>query len=575
MKETEAHPLSKWRFWLVCACLAMLALALSLRLLYLQAVDGDRGAEFLRKQGNMRAVRTAEIPVYRGVITDRVGTPLAVSSPVISLWANPGQLKTTSRLDELVSLLDLDKSQLLAKLESYEGKQFMYLARHQPPEVARLVLQANISGVHAQREYRRFYPVGELTSQVVGLTNLDGKGIAGIELAFDEWLSGVQGKKRFIKDLHGEAVRDFGAIIQPRPGRDISLSLDLRLQYVQHRELKKAIARTRATSVSAITLDSWTGEILAVSNYPTFNPNNRGRMNYANVRNRALTDLFEPGSTIKTFTIVAALESKKFNVDTIVDTSPGHILVGNKFLHDPRDYGKLSVSQVFERSSQVGVTKIAKVIGHNHILNVFNRFGLGEPTGTGFPGERTGVLPDIGSKGQIDRVTLAFGYGISATPIQLARAYSVFANEGQLLPLSLIKQETEERIDGDQIISKAIASDIIKLLARAATSEGTGALAQVPSFSVGGKTGTVHKVGANGYLKDQYLAWFVGIAPISAPRYVTAVLIDRPQGDQYAGGLAAAPVYSNITREVLRIRNVRPEKANLNSLLAVSMSGDL
>ena len=567
---TAASPfgLSKWRYGLVCLLLMGLAGLLIGRLVMLQLTDSGSGAVFLREQGALRTIRTAEIPVYRGLIEDRNGTPLAVSSPVVSLWANPKLLKDSLRLGELADLLSIDPTALREKLAFYGDKQFMYLARHQAPEYARKILQGQFPGVKGEREYRRYYPAGEVTAQVLGLTNVDGRGIAGVEMAFEDWLKGVPGKKRFIKDLHGEMVRDFGVIDEPRPGKTLTLSLDLRLQYVQHRELQRAMKETGAVAGSAVTLDAWTGEVLAISNYPVFNPNARSTLDYGSARNRAVTDVYEPGSTVKTLTLVAALESGQFNLDTLINTTPGRIRVGSKVLHDPRNYGEMTLSRVIEKSSQVGVTKLAQAVGHEAILDVLHRFGLGADTGTGFPGERAGVLPSHAHWSDIEKVTLAFGYGLNATPIQLARAYAVFANEGVRRPLTLLKYDSDNTLQGDRVVTAEIARDVLTVLGRVTKPGGTATLAQVQGFSVGGKTGTVHKVGEGGYLDDQYVALFVGIAPINEPRYVTAILVDQPLGDHYGGGLAAAPVYSRITEEVLRIRNARPERSDTGALLA-------
>ena len=568
MTLTSQSMLSKWRFALVCLVLSGLAALLVARLVMLQLTDGGSGAVFLREQGALRTIRTAEIPVYRGLIEDRNGTPLAVSSPVVSLWANPQLLKDSPRLGELAELLSIDPTALREKLAFYGDKQFMYLARHQSPDFARRVLKGQFPGVKGEREYRRYYPAGEVTAQVLGLTNVDGRGIAGVEMAVEDWLRGVAGKKRFIKDLHGEMVRDFGVVDEPRPGKTLALSLDLRLQYVQHRELQRAMKETGAVAGSAVTLDAWTGEVLAISNYPVFNPNSRATLDYGSARNRAVTDVYEPGSTIKTLTLVAALESGQFSLNSLIDTSPGRIRVGSKVLHDPRNYGEITVSNIIEKSSQVGVTKLAQAVGHEAILDVLHRFGLGEDTGTGFPGERAGVLPELAHWSDIEKVTLAFGYGLNATPIQLARAYAVFANGGVRRPLTLLKIDPDDAPKGERVVSADIARDVLTVLARVTEPGGTATLARVPGFSVGGKTGTVHKVGEGGYLDDQYVALFVGVAPISEPRYVTAILVDQPRGDHYGGGLAAAPVYSRITEEVLRIRNARPERVDAGALLA-------
>jgi cell division protein FtsI (penicillin-binding protein 3) len=436
------------------------------------------------------------------------------------------------------------------------------------------VLSSGIPGIYGEREYRRFYPAGEVVSQLVGTTNIDGEGASGLELLFDESLQGAPGKKRFIKDLHGDAIRDIGVVREAADGESLQLSIDLRLQHAQHRELLRAMKETGAAAVSAVTLDARTGEILAMTNLPSFNPNKRGELNLAAMRNRVVTDVYEPGSTVKPLTLVAALESGEFDIDTVIDTSPGRIKVGGKVLPDPRNYGAITVSRVIEKSSQVGVTKMAQTIGHESIIDVFQRLGLGQVTGAEFPGERSGRLPDHDFWSEIDQVTPAFGYGLLVTPLQLAHAYSVFANEGRLVPLTLLAT-SDAHSSGRQVISPDIASKVITVLHRVTGEEGTAKRASVPGFNVGGKTGTVHKVGSAGYLDDRYVALFAGVSPIESPRYVTVVVIDEPEGDIYGGGAAAAPVYSRITQEVLRIRNAVPgttqDEANLS--LFVSTGG--
>jgi len=491
------------------------------------------------------------------LITDRRGEPLAVSTPVISVWANPAVLTGSGRLAELAAALGIEPSDLGARLARYQGKQFMYLQRHMVPAEAREILSLRIKGVRGEREYRRFYPAGEVASQLVGFTNVDDKGIAGMELAYNDWLKGVPGKKRYIKDLHGEVVRDIGVVQPARPGKDLTLSIDLRLQYLQHRELRKAVTAIGAASGSIVTLDSHTGEILAMVNYPGYNPNSSKRVDPANMRNRAMTDVYEPGSTMKTFTLVAALESGRFTTNTIIDTSPGRIRVGRKVYPDPRNYGEITVSRVIEKSSQVGVTKLALDLGHEPIREVFHRFGIGEPAATGFPGERAGLLPNRARWHITEKVSLAFGYGITTTPLQLARAYSVFANGGVKQPVSLLALEGELP-QGERVVAPQIASEVLGVLQAVTGEHGTARKARVPGYRVGGKTGTVHKVGPQGYIDDQYVALFAGIAPIDNPRVVTVVVINDPKGDAYGGGSAAAPVFSSVTRGALRLLNVPP-----------------
>ena len=566
------HADYRLRVLFVAAVIAGLFGMLVFRLVQLQVGGSQYGADFLKRQGDLRAVRSAEIPAYRGLITDRRGSPLAVSTPVITLWANPQQLLGSGKEAELARLLNQSEAGFSAKLNRYRNKQFMYLARHQTPTVARAVLSSGIPGIYGKREYRRFYPAGEVVSQLVGTTNIDGAGASGVEMRFDESLQGVPGKKRFIKDLHGEAIRDIGVVSEASDGESLRLSIDLRLQYVQHRELLRAMKETGAAAASAVTVDAHTGEILAMTNLPSFNPNRRGQLNLAAMRNRVVTDVYEPGSTVKPLTLVAALETGEFDIDTIIDTSPGRIKVGDKVLPDPRNYGAISVSRVIEKSSQVGVTKMAQAVGHENIIDVFQRFGLGQSTGAEFPGERSGKLPDHDFWSAIDQVTPAFGYGLLVTPLQLAHAYSAFANDGRLVPLTLLAVD-EAPSEGRQVVTPEIARKVVTVLHRVTGVEGTAKRASVPGFRVGGKTGTVHKVGNAGYLDDRYVALFAGVSPIESPRYVTVVVVDEPEGDVYGGGAAAAPIYSRITQEVLRIRNAVPDAAEKADVLMMASAG--
>lgn len=547
-----------WRLYLVVGLLISMAVLLVGRVLSLQILDGERGYEFLQDQGEMRSLRSAEIPAYRGVISDRRGEPLAVSTPVVSIWANPRVLAGSERISALADALGMERSTLREKLKRYEGKQFMYLQRHRVPHEAREILALRIPGVYGEREYRRFYPAGEVAAQLVGFTNVDDEGIAGIELAYNDHLQGAPGKKRYIKDLKGKMVRDIGVVEPARPGKDLRLSIDLRLQHLQHRELRRAVTAAGAASGSVVTLDARTGEVLAMVNYPVYNPNSRKNMKAANMRNRAMTDTYEPGSTMKSLTLVAALESGRYTTSTLIDTSPGWIRVGPKTYPDPRNYGEITLSRVIEKSSQVGVTKLAVDLGHEPIWEVFRRFGIGQPPGTGFPGESSGVLPNRPRWYSTEKISLAFGYGITTTPLQLARAYSVFANEGVQMPVSLLAQDENTREEGVQVVSPEIAGQVLQVLNAVTGEHGTARKARVPGYAVGGKTGTVHKVGPQGYIEDSYIALFAGIAPVDNPRVVTVVVINEPQGESYGGGAAAAPVFSAVTRGALRLLGVTP-----------------
>ena len=546
-----------WRFYAIVGVLCVMLVLLVWRVLSLQILDLEHGYEFLQGQGAKRSLRTAEIPAYRGVITDRRGEPLAVSTPVVSIWANPQLLKDSSRLGELAQALDMELPALQEKLSRYEGKQFMYLLRHQIPAHARTILDKKIPGVFSEREYRRFYPAGEVAAQLVGFTNVDGQGIAGLELTYNEWLEGRPGKKKYIKDLHGEMVRDIGVLQPAESGKDLRLSIDLRLQYVQHRELQRAVTALGAESGSVVTLDSHTGEVLAMVNYPVYNPNGQKSGGAAAMRNRAVTDVYEPGSTMKTLTMVAALESGRYTPETIIDTSPGRIRVGPKVYPDPRNYGPISMTRVLQKSSQVGVTKIALELGHEPIWEVFQRFGIGQPPGTGFPGESAGSLPNRPRWYATEKVSLAFGYGITATPLQLASAYSVFANGGVQQPVSLLALDGEIPA-GKRIIDEQTAAKLVSMLHAVTNEDGTARKARVPGYQVGGKTGTVHKVGPAGYEKNKYVALFAGVAPIDNPRIVSVVVINDPKGALYGGGAVAAPVFSEITAASLRLLNVPP-----------------
>lgn len=559
MSRSRKQPprVQSWRFYAVAAGLCGMLLLLVGRVVSLQVLDVERGRAFLQNQGEARSVRTAEIPAYRGVISDRRGEPLAVSTPVISIWADPRLLAGSERLDELAAALPMDPAELRQRLARYAGKRFMYLQRHRVPAEARAVLALGIAGVHGEREYRRFYPAGEVAAQLVGFTNVDGKGIAGLELAYDDWLEGLPGRKQYIKDLHGEVARDIGVLQPAQPGRDLRLSIDLRLQYLQHRELHRAVTALGAVSGSVVTLDSRTGEVLAMVNYPVYNPNSLQGVDASSMRNRALTDVYEPGSTMKMLTLVAALESGRYTPETLIETAPGYISAGRKTYRDPRNYGEISLTRVVQKSSQVGVTKIARDIGHEPIWNVFNRFGIGEPPGTGFPGESAGELPVRSRWHPTEQISLAFGYGITASPLQLARAYAVFANNGIRVPVSLLARQGEVP-EGERVMAEHTAAQALKVLHAVTDDDGTATRARVDGYRVGGKTGTVHKVGPGGYDRSRYVALFAGVAPVDAPRIVTVVVINEPQGESYSGGSAAAPVFSAVTEGALRLLNIAP-----------------
>lgn len=555
-KQIKA-PISPWRFRLVVAGLSALAAVLVWRALTLQVLDVDRGYRFLQGQGNARTNRTEVIPAHRGMISDRNGEPLAVSTPVASIWANPQELlQAQGQWSVLANSLNMNLADLSSRVKRYGNSQFMYLRRHVAPAEADAILAKKVPGVYVQREYRRFYPAGEVTAHLLGFTNIDDRGQEGLELAYNDWLMGHPGKKRVLKDLYGNIIREIDAGEAARPGKDLKLSIDLRLQYLAYRELKSALNRTGAKAGSVVIMDSETGEVLALVNQPSYNPNNRSQINSSALRNRALTDMFEPGSTMKPLTLVAALESGKYQPDTPINTHPGYIKVGSKLLKDHRNYGVLTVSDVLKKSSQVGTTKIALSLDEHDVWDVFNRFGLGRSTGSGFPGESTGVLPNRASWRAIERATFAFGYGMTVTPLQLAQAYSVFANHGVFQPVSLLKRdESDER---KQVISAKIARQVVDMLETVTETGGTATRARVDAYRVAGKTGTSHKAEAGGYAEDRYFSIFAGLAPATNPRVVAIVTIDEPDGD-YFGGLVAAPVFSKVVADALRLLNIAPD----------------
>ena len=559
-KQSNSQIVPVWRFLVMVLGLLALVVLLVWRTLHLQVLNEHQGREFLQGQGNARTIRTEQIPAHRGMITDRNGQPLAVSTPVASIWADPQELThALDRLPELARLLGVDAGQLRKKVLLMPGKRFVYLRRHLSPGDAQRIRDAAIPGVYMQREYRRFYPAGEVVSHVLGFTNIDDKGQEGLELAYDAWLRGTPGSKRVLKDLHGNVIRDLDDGKPAQPGNDLQLTIDLRLQYLAYKELKLALQRTQAKAGSLVMLDSRTGEVLAMVNQPGFNPNNRAEMPLSALRNRAVTDVFEPGSTVKPFTVVAALESGKYQPDSVIDTSPGHLRIGAKMLVDPVNYGELDLEGILKKSSQVGISKLSLALNEQWVWDVFQRIGLGRTTGSGFLGESGGILPNHPNWQPIERANFAFGYGLSVTAPQLAQAYGVLASGGVLHPVSLIRRAQTE--PSERVIAEPVARRVARMLESVTQPGGTGTLARIDAYRVAGKTGTVHKVGPEGYADDRYQSLFVGMAPVDDPRVVTVVTIDEPGSGRYYGGEAAAPVFSKVTGEAMRLLNVMPDVA--------------
>lgn len=523
------------------------------RLWYLQVLEKD----FLQDQGDARTIRMERINAHRGIIEDATGKPLAVSTPVISLWANPGELLAANDdLTPLTDYLDVDHDTFEKKIKAAKAKNFVYLRRHLPPAEARSLLDQKIPGVYSEREYHRFYPAGEVASHIVGFTNIDDKGQEGLELSFDKWLSGTPGKKKVLKNLYGEIIRDIKPVAEAQPGRNLTLSVDLRVQYLAYRELKSAVTHFQAKSGSVVVLDVETGRVVALVNAPSFNPNNRVGLDLGAVRNRAMTDVFEPGSTVKPFTVGVALETGRYTAESIIDTSPGFVRVDSFTVRDPRNRGPISLGEIIAHSSQVGISKLALDLNEYEVRGLFEKLGFGRDLGSGFPGESAGYLPNHRRWKDIDRATFAYGYGLTVTPVQLAAAYLSIASGGIKREISLLSSDSDAKTE--RVFSAAVATELKNMLARVVT-EGTARKAAISGYDVAGKTGTVRKIGETGYQDTQHLAFFAGLAPVDNPRLVGVVLINEPSAGKSGGGDIAAPVFARVMQNALRILNVPPK----------------
>lgn len=545
--------MAHWRYGIVMLGVFSALAVLSWRLVDLHIVD----QEFLRTQGDARTVRVESIEAHRGMITDRNGEALAVSTPVQTLWANPTEIDTAdSRLEVMAESLGIDPTGLKTRLEQNSKRQFLFLKRKVQPSIARDVLAMNIPGIYAKREYKRYYPAGEIAAHVVGFTNIDERGQEGVELAYNDWLSGIAGRKRVLRDNRGRLVKDLSLISDAAPGKDLQLSIDLRLQYLAYRELKAAVRAHNASGGSLVMLDVNTGEILAMVNQTSYNPNDRNQIAPQDMRNRAITDLFEPGSTVKPFTIAAALESGRYQPDTIVNTSPGYLRLNGYTIRDARDYGRLSLSEIIYRSSNVGTSRIAMDLSGPVLDEMLSRMGFGQSTGIGFPGESIGVMPLRTNWKNIELATLSYGYGLSVNTLQLAQGYMALANGGLRYPLSLLA--LSEPPKGERVIAADIAAQVREML-RKVIEKGTGKRADMAIYSSAGKTGTVHLVGDHGYEDSSYKAIFAGMAPADNPRIVSVITVDDPKGEEYYGGEVAAPIFARVMSDALRLLNVKPD----------------
>lgn len=555
-----------WRRRLVLSAFVGAGLVLALRAVDLQVLE--RG--FLLREGEVRHQRLVQVPAHRGIISDRHGEPLAVSTPVDSVWANPRLLLAERRyLGVLAQVLDIDHRQLEARLARHAEREFVYLKRHLRPEIAQRVVRLGAPGVGIQREYRRYYPTGEVAGHVLGFTDIDDRGQEGLELAFEDWLRGEPGLHRVIKDRTGRAVEHVERVREPSPGRELALSLDRRLQYLAYRELKAAVLRHEARGGSLVLLDPRTGEILAMVNQPAFNPNSREDLRDGRYRNRALTDLFEPGSAIKPFTVAAALEAGVVLPETRIDTGPGRMRVASHVIRDIRDYGDLDVAGVLRKSSNVGASKIALSVEPAILWRTLRAVGLGERTASGFPGEAAGSLTDHRRWREVERATLGFGYGLSVTATQLAEAYAVLAADGLRAPLTFLRRD--ERPEPERVMSARAAAQVRAMLETVVGPEGTAQRAAVRGYRVAGKTGTARKAVPGGYAEDRYVSIFAGMAPASRPRLVAVVVIDEPRRDGYYGGEVAAPVFAQVVEGALRLLDVSPD--DLPVLQAASQAG--
>ncbi|MEO6699841.1 MAG: penicillin-binding transpeptidase domain-containing protein [Paraperlucidibaca sp.] len=544
------------RHRIVLLGLSILFGGIALRAGYLTMVDSD----FLRAQGDARMMRTEPIMAMRGVIRDRNNTPLAVSTPVTTLWLNPRQA-IAAKLDvtALAHTLQLSPTTLQAKIKRNRDKSFMYLVRHLAPNDAEVVLAKDYAGVYSMTEYKRFYPEAEATAHMLGFTGMDDHGREGLELAFDKKLAGIEGSKRVMKDLKGHRVQDVALLKPARPGQDVMLSFDSRVQYSAYRELARGVAEHDAVAGVLVSLDVETGEVLAMASVPSYNPNNRSNLNIDAVRNRAVTDMFEPGSTLKPFTLVAALESGKFTTSSRFDTSPGTYKVLNKLVRDHEDFGVIDMPTVLTKSSNVATSQIAMALPRDTLPLLHQHLGFGRTTGSGFPGESAGLLQPSNRWNPVEVATMSYGYGITVTALQLAQAYATIASGGIQRPVSFIK--VVGPVEGRRVIPESIAKSLIPMMETVVTQEGTALRAAVPGYRVAGKTGTAHKAQSGGYSRDQYMSLFVGLAPASHPKIVTAVIIDTPRKGGYFGGLAAAPVFSRSMADTLRLMNVEPDRS--------------
>jgi cell division protein FtsI (penicillin-binding protein 3) len=545
-----------WRSKLIVAGIAFGFVLLAGRALFVQVLDND----FFQHQGEVRFERTLELPASRGHILDRNGLILASDIPAPSIWAIPEDVdredpQNQAKLKKLAQLLGMPPAELNRKLA--EDKSFIWIKRQVDDPVAKQIAALEIKGIYQRREYKRQYPEGEAAAHVAGFTNVEDVGQEGIELAFNSALSGKAGSRKVIKNRLGAVVEDVGDQIPPLDGQDVQLSLDDRVQAVAFEKLRDAVVANKAKAGSCVVVDAKTGELLAMANYPSFDPNNRHNLSGEELRNRAMTDVFEPGSTMKPITIATALQLNRITPQTVIDTNPGRIVVSGAVIHDDENFGVLTTETVIQKSSNVGATKISQRMTPKEMWDSYTALGFGQKPQTQFPGAVTGRLRPWKSWRPIEQATMSYGYGLSASLFQIAHAYTAFANDGKVIPITMLK--TSEPPVGVPVFSPIVAAQVRKMMHMAAGPGGTAPLAQTEGYSVGGKTGTAHKQEGKGYAGNKYRAWYTGMSPIDNPRIIVAVMIDEPSAGKYFGGLVAAPVFSQVVQQTLRILNVMPD----------------
>jgi cell division protein FtsI (penicillin-binding protein 3) len=555
-KTRSKRPLtSPVRHWLTLGVIGSLFMLMAGRALFLQVFNAD----FLLERGNAQALRTIEAPAVRGMILDRNGQPLAVSTPVEAVCADPSKLYAVPESwKPLAKSLGMKYATLKKRIKKNKNRHFIYLRRQVLPEKAEQVMALDVDGVFLRREYKRYYPMGSVTGHLVGFTNIDEKGLEGLEFSFDDTLRGHPGKDQVVRDASGHIIEHISNLKRATDGQDLVMTIDSRIQYLAYRELKKAVQEHKAKSASAVVIDVTNGEILAMVNEPVFNPNDRSQLRSSRFRNRSVTDNFEPGSTVKPLTIAAALQNNYVRPDTIIDTDTGRMKLARYTIKDTHDYGNLSVSHVIMKSSNVGAAKIALQMEADDLWSMLNGVGFGRLPQSGLPGEAHGSLAHHTGWRKVKQATLGYGYGLSVTALQLAQAYAALANDGVSMPLTIIKRDSD--VSGRRVISAKVARQVRSMLELAVSDDGTARQARIPMYRVAGKTGTARKTEGKGYSTKRYTALFAGMAPATKPRLAMVVVVNEPSKGKYYGGQVAAPVFANVMTSALRLLNVAPDE---------------